>query len=67
MKTPISTIIVDDEIRSRSILRTMLSRFCDDIELVGEAANIDEAIQLIRATAPSNSISRHRAWSGNRV
>lgn len=52
MKANLKTLIIDDEVRSRSILRTMLSHHCSDIEISGEATNIDEALKLIQETSP---------------
>lgn len=52
MKQQINTLIIDDEVRSRSILRTMLSRHCDNITILGEASTIDDAIALIQDTQP---------------
>jgi two-component system LytT family response regulator len=47
-----SAIIIDDEIRSRSILHTMLGRYCPQISIAAEADNIDDALLLIRDVAP---------------
>ncbi|MHB1277022.1 MAG: LytR/AlgR family response regulator transcription factor [Bacteroidia bacterium] len=45
-------IIIDDEKKSRSILATMLLRYCSTIKLVGEAGNIRDAHQLIMKHEP---------------
>lgn len=52
MKANLKALIIDDEVRSRSILRTMLSHHCSDIVISGEATNIDEALELIQETSP---------------
>jgi two-component system, LytTR family, response regulator len=52
MKTGIKTLIIDDEVRSRSILRTMVSRHCSNITISGEASTIDEALKLIQDIQP---------------
>ncbi len=52
MKTGIKTLIIDDEVRSRSILRTMLARHCSNIRISGEADNIEEALRLIQDSQP---------------
>lgn len=52
MKTGINSLIIDDEVRSRSILRTMISRHCGNITISGEASNIDDALQLIKDVSP---------------
>ena len=44
----LKTIIVEDEEMSREILRNYLQKYCPKIELVGEASNIEEGLQLIR-------------------
>tara|TARA_R110002073_G_scaffold40547_5_gene115298 strand:- start:457134 stop:457868 length:735 start_codon:yes stop_codon:yes gene_type:complete len=44
----LKTIIVEDEQTSREILKSYLSKYCPTVEVVGEAANIDEALLLIR-------------------
>ncbi|MFD0963611.1 LytR/AlgR family response regulator transcription factor [Pseudofulvibacter geojedonensis] len=44
----LKAIVVEDEARSREILKNYLSKYCPNIELQGEAANIDEALVLIR-------------------
>jgi two-component system LytT family response regulator len=44
----LKTIIVEDEQTSREILRNYLNKYCPQVEIVGEAENIDEALLLIR-------------------
>ncbi|MFT5892638.1 MAG: two-component system LytT family response regulator [Dokdonia sp.] len=44
----LKTIIVEDEEVSRDILRNYLKKYCPKIELVGEASNIEEGLNLIR-------------------
>ena len=41
-------IIVEDEQVSRDILKNYLQKYCPNIRLLGEAANIEEALVLIR-------------------
>ncbi|MDX1314874.1 MAG: LytTR family DNA-binding domain-containing protein [Eudoraea sp.] len=48
----ITTIIVDDEERSRSSLRNLLGKYCKDVEVLEEAATIEEAVSLIEARRP---------------
>ena len=47
----ISTIIVDDEWLVRAELRNLLEDF-DFIEIVGEASNVGEAIEIIETQDP---------------
>ncbi|CAL2105334.1 two-component system, LytTR family, response regulator [Tenacibaculum sp. 190524A02b] len=44
----IKAIIVEDEAISRDILRNYLSKYCPNVELVGEASNIEEGYALIQ-------------------
>ena len=43
----LKTIIVEDEANSREILRNYLAKYCPEVNLVGEAASIQEGLQLI--------------------
>ncbi len=52
MKTILRTLIIDDEVRSRSVLRTMIGKYCSSIEVCGEASTIEEALQLITQQQP---------------
>ncbi len=44
----LNAIIVEDEETSREILRNYLGKYCPNIVLKGEAANVEEALVLIR-------------------
>jgi len=48
----IRTIVIDDEPDGRSTLRNFLTKYCTDIELVGEAASVAEAVEQIRLNKP---------------
>lgn len=48
----ITAIIVDDEPKSRDVLKTLLSRFCSDVEVLAQAGSISEAKDLIREHNP---------------
>lgn len=52
MKTILKTLIIDDEVRSRSVLRTMIGKYCNNIEVCGEASSIEDALQLIAKQQP---------------
>ena len=43
----LNAIIVEDEKTSRDILKNYLSKYCPNVNLIGEAENIDEALKLI--------------------
>jgi two-component system, LytTR family, response regulator len=49
----ITAIIVDDEADNRSVLKNLLKMFCPHIKVKGEAANIDEAYDLILEFDPT--------------
>jgi len=44
----IRAIIVEDEALSRDILRNYLGKYCPNVEVLGEASNINEAYDLIQ-------------------
>lgn len=48
----ISSIIVDDEVNARENLRFLLSEFCNDVDVLAEAKNVDEAIEAIKKYKP---------------
>ncbi len=41
--------IVEDEENSREILKNYLAKYCPNVQVMGEASNIDEALVLIRS------------------
>ncbi|MEL6810070.1 MAG: LytTR family DNA-binding domain-containing protein [Bacteroidota bacterium] len=44
----LKAIVVEDEETSREILKNYISKYCPKVEVLGEAANVDEALVLIR-------------------
>lgn len=48
----IKAIVVDDERKSRSIIRKMIAHYCPLINLVGEASSAKEGIELIQTHHP---------------
>ena len=44
----LTSIIVEDEETSREILKNYLKKYCPNITVLGEAANVEEALVLIR-------------------
>ncbi|MCK8482167.1 LytR/AlgR family response regulator transcription factor [Psychroserpens algicola] len=46
----LKSIIVEDEETSRTILKNYIAKYCTNVEVLGEAANIEEALVLIRNT-----------------
>ncbi|MEM8907609.1 MAG: LytTR family DNA-binding domain-containing protein, partial [Bacteroidota bacterium] len=45
-------IIVDDESKSRSMLKTMCEKYCENLDICALAASVGEAIQLIAEHQP---------------
>lgn len=45
-------IIVDDEAKSRSMLKTLCEEYCEGLEIVGLAASVDEGLDLIQSSSP---------------
>ncbi len=48
----IKAIIIDDEERGINVLSKLIKSYCPEIQLVGAAVNIDEAICLVRQHRP---------------
>ncbi len=44
----LNSIIVEDEETSRDILKNYLKKYCPNVSVLGEAANVEEALVLIR-------------------
>ncbi|ULC59386.1 LytTR family DNA-binding domain-containing protein [Flaviramulus sp. BrNp1-15] len=44
----LTAIIVEDEETSREILKNYLKKYCPNVSILGEAANVEEALVLIR-------------------
>lgn len=44
----LTSIIVEDEETSREILKNYLKKYCPNVEVIGEAENVEEALILIR-------------------
>lgn len=48
----ITAVIVDDEKIARDVLKNYLTKYCPQVELLGEAENIKEAVPLIAEMQP---------------
>jgi two-component system LytT family response regulator len=48
----IRTVLVDDEIDSILVLKELLKTHCPEVEIVGEARGVEEAVQLIEEISP---------------
>lgn len=51
-QTPLKALIVDDEMKARQNLRQLITRYCPELEVVGEAADLQEAKAYIRQYRP---------------
>jgi len=45
-------IVVDDEANSREILRNYLQKYCPDVQVMGEARSVKEALELVHSSDP---------------
>ena len=50
--TKIQSIIIEDEQAARAALRSYISKYCPQVELIGEASNAKEGIALIQSCDP---------------
>mgnify|MGYP000675192189 CR=1 FL=1 len=48
----ITAVLVDDEINARENLRFLLNDFCENVTILAEATNVDEALKLIEKYKP---------------
>lgn len=48
----VKALIIDDEPKLRKVLQIKLEQYCNGVEVVGTAANIEEGHEQIRATNP---------------
>lgn len=48
----LKALLIEDEANSREILRNYLAKYCSEVDLLGEAASIEEGLKLIRKGAP---------------
>lgn len=48
----LKSIIIDDELKGRETLRTMVTSYCEGIEVVATCQNVNEAIEAINTLKP---------------
>ena len=48
----IKSVIVEDELAAREVLKNYLAKYCPQVEVVGEAQNIKEAVPLLHDVKP---------------
>ena len=61
----INSIIVDDEKNSREVLQKLLNKFCPDVEIIGEADDVEAAYQIIGSQKPDLVFLDIQMPSGN--
>lgn len=52
MITKINALLVDDDSQNLDLLKFFLTKFCPSINIVGEAKNVDDAVELINSLTP---------------
>ena len=52
MKTTIRAIIIDDEAKSRKLLKNLLDSYCEDVDVVGEADSVRTGLAAIKDQNP---------------
>jgi len=48
----IKSVIVEDELAAREVLKNYLSKYCPQVEVIGEAQNIKEAVPMLHELKP---------------
>jgi len=48
----IRSVIIEDEKQTRKLLRALLEEYCDGVEVLAEAANVQEGVQIIKEHQP---------------
>ncbi len=52
MQDTISAVLVDDEEKSRKVLRSLLKKFHPEVSIIGEAVDVDSAFKLVNDNNP---------------
>ncbi len=47
-----NAIIIEDELRSREFLKTLIDEYCPQVTVTGMASSVDEAVNLIDSEKP---------------
>ena len=48
----LKSIVIDDERKSRQLLKTLIKEYCQGIEVVGDAASVSTGIEIINNENP---------------
>jgi two-component system, LytTR family, response regulator len=51
-KENLKTLIIDDEVAARETLKNYVIKYCENINLIGEAIDVPSAVKLIEETKP---------------
>lgn len=51
-KKKIRSVVIEDERRARETLVKLLTKYCPEVEVVGEADSVNGAIEIIKQTKP---------------
>jgi two-component system, LytTR family, response regulator len=49
----IDTVIIEDEVKTRGLLKSLLKEYCPDVELRGEADSVETGLELIEKLNPT--------------
>ena len=66
MMSKISTILVDDEVKNNELLNIYLDKYCPNIEIIGIATSVEDAINKINDSTTKAYFFRHcnARWYG---
>ncbi len=48
----IRTVIIEDELHSQELLQSILTNYCENIDVIGTAQSVEKAIELIKKVEP---------------
>jgi len=48
----INAVVIDDEVKSREVIKALLENFCENVTVVGEAGNIADGVSVITNLKP---------------
>ncbi|MBI1307549.1 MAG: response regulator [Bacteroidetes bacterium] len=48
----IRAIVIDDEVKSREVIKALIANFCEDVEVVSEAGDIEQSLKIIHQFKP---------------
>ncbi len=48
----IRTVVVEDEKKSREVILSLIAKYCPELQVVGEASSVDQAVDLLKKEKP---------------